>query len=156
VLIKNQLKAKRAVAKIEGTFFIVSYHAKHKKSHVNVMAGKVWVKNPHTAKGFVVVHPGYYTLILWGKPPRKPIKLNYGQWKKYHRLTGPRVYKFYGNKFKIKYGGKHKPFKKGAKYKRQKHWSKTKGGYKIKPKGAYKKPVKGKKGGGKKKKGGKK
>jgi hypothetical protein len=167
-----QVRTPMSVAKISGTFFIVTYNARRRTSHVNVLVGNVWVINPRAARGFVVVHPGFFTVISWGRPPGKPVKLNYGQWKKYHRLMGPRSYKRYGKKFKIKYSGKPGPFKKGAKFKKRKFMHKakgpqkksvkfkgpkpvhkSKGGYKIKPKGPQKKAVKGKAGGGKGKSG---
>lgn len=151
-----QVRTPMSVAKIEGTFFIVTYHAKRKKSSVNVLAGKVWVRNPHAARGFVVVHPGFFTVISWGRPPGKPVKLNYGQWKKHHRILGPGIHKNYGKKFKIKHAVKRKPLKKGVKFKRSKPLPKVKRGYKIKQKRPRKNPGKGKiKVGGGKKKGGK-
>jgi hypothetical protein len=119
-----------SVAAIRGTFFFVSYSFKTRTSHINVIAGKVWVRSPRGPRHkHIVVMPGHFTMVAWGMAPGVPKRINYGQWKKMHRMMRPRAYKKYTKKFKIKKRGRIKgPGKAKMKIKGRKPGKSKKGG----------------------------
>jgi len=97
-----------ATAAIRGTFFFVFFHPVKRVTHVNVLKGRVFVRNPYIfAPVPVIVMPGFFTFIAMHNGPVMPKKLNYGQWKKMHRLLPPPLHNKYFKKFKIKQLQKH-------------------------------------------------
>ncbi len=91
----------QAVAK--GTHFLVYVTPVTFVTHVTVFHGHVWVHNPFfPVVEPVVIWPGCYTVVAYQVVPRVPIPMNYGHFKKMHRILGPRAYARYTKQFKIK------------------------------------------------------
>jgi hypothetical protein len=115
-----RVRTPTAVADVKGTFFWVAFRRRTRTTHINVLSGRVRVFNPRFRKRApVIIMPGFFSFIVWGSPPCHPKKLNYGQWKKMHRIMPPGHYKKYSHKFKIKKPHRLKPGHKGLKFKKK-------------------------------------
>lgn len=86
----------------EGTHFLVFFAPVPFVTNVKVLHGRVKVLNPFMPGVPVVVVPGFHTVVKFKKKPLVPKPLNYGQFKKMHRILGPKAYKHYSVRFKIK------------------------------------------------------
>ncbi len=91
-----------ARAEPKGTHFLVTVVPVTYVTHVTVFHGDVYVYHSVEPVEPVVVFPGYYTVVSFGVVPLVPVPMNYGQFKKMHRVLGPRVYGHYSARFKIK------------------------------------------------------
>jgi hypothetical protein len=99
-----------AVAAVRGTHFLVVFTPGVAVTHVNVLDGRVWVHNPLLLAPPVVLLPGFFTAVAFRALPHGPKPIPYGQFKKMARVLGPKGYKKYTRKFKIKPGmGIHAP-----------------------------------------------
>ena len=100
-----------SVASIRGTIFCVSFDINDRASNVSVVAGNVWVRNPHLKTNFILVEPGNFTIIAWGRLPEAPLRMNHGQWKKFERMMRPELFRKHSKS--LKFDRSEKPLRVG-------------------------------------------
>jgi hypothetical protein len=91
-----------AVARVEGTHFVVEFSPQPYVTHVRVLDGSVRVFNPFIPSAApVLVSPGCYTTVAYNAAPVATAPMSYGQFKKLQPLVGPQYYHEYEVKFKV-------------------------------------------------------
>jgi|GEM_PF-6785567 hypothetical protein len=91
-----------ALARAEGTHFVVEFSPQPYVTHVRVLDGSVRVFNPFLPSAPpVLVSPGCYTTVAYNAAPVATAPMNYGQFKKLQPLVGPQYYHEYEVRFKV-------------------------------------------------------
>jgi len=96
-----------ARAEPEGTHFMVYVTPVTFVTRVTVLYGRVHVYHSYEPIEPVVVAPGYYTVVSFRRVPLVPVAMNYGQFKKMHRILGPGAYSRYSKRFRVHPHMKH-------------------------------------------------